>query len=198
MKRKLYIWVGLLFMPFLVLSFLFYFFSKPSGKPLSDEFKEKAIEKMLGREAVLTDTTPKGEKIYDGKNITFSYPAKAVVYEYREQSSSKDERGLDDFSFDIKSPKLVFNLKVMESRGAQTLSDIPAVKLRQNRSYEYKKENFTLDGIMGESYSKSENGGEKSGFVINNGKTITISITGSDFIEIERLFASIATSSKLK
>ncbi len=197
MKRKPIV-LGIIFLLVLIaLGLAFFYFSQPSNKPLSDDFKKKAIERMLGRQAVLTDITIRGESVFDGQNISFSYPSKAVIYEYREESSSKDESELDDFSFDIKNPRMVFNLKVYEANGMTLLSDFPAVKLRESRS-EYKKEEFMLDGQKGIVFSNNSSQIEKSGFLIYQDKIITISITGSSESEISNLFSSIITSSKLK
>ncbi len=196
MKRIIFCCVAIFLV--IVSIVLFNHFSQPSKVRFSEEFKTKAVERILGRKAMLTDSTPKGDKIYDGNLITFSYPAKAVTYEYREQSSSKDESGLDDFSFDIKNPKLVFNLKVYDSGGTLSLTDFPAVKLRIERSYEYDKSTPRIDGVEGIAFAKSEGLSEKSGFFLYDSKIITLSVTGGDYDEVSNLFDAIVSSSKLK
>lgn len=173
----------------------FVIISQPPKDKLSEDFKKKAIANMLGRSAKLTDDTPKGNKKYDGKYISFEYPAKAVIYTYRGNTS---DGTLEDFSFDIKDPKLVFNLKIKEEGTIAALSDIPSLRLREERSYEYTKSDLSLDGVKGASYFKDSDGGEMTGFFISNGKIITISVTGSNVDEVKNLFSGVVSSSQLK
>ncbi|TXH00756.1 MAG: hypothetical protein E6P95_03090 [Candidatus Moraniibacteriota bacterium] len=196
MKKKL-ILLGVLVVIVLTLGALFYLFSQPSGKRLSDEEKKKAIESIMGRKAVLTDTTPKGEKVFDGHDITFSYPAKAVVYTFREKNVKPEDNPNDDFSFDVKSPKLVFNLTSVPNT-EMSLSELPAVRLREQRGNEYEKSTPTMDSAKGVAYFKSGRDSEKSGFFIANTKVFTISVTGSDPSEVKSLFDSVVASAKFK
>lgn len=180
-----------------VLGFTFYKFSQPSKTGISDELKEKAVSNLLGRKAEFSDTTPKGDKIFKGKTITFEYPAKAVVYEYRENSTSTESASLEDFSFDIKEPKLVFNLRVSHKGETKSVEDLPAVRLRESRLYEYKKAQNKLGDVNGVVYTKYANGGEKTGFWIAQGNIFTISVTGSNTEAIEELFKQILSSSEI-
>lgn len=196
MKKKL-ILLGVLVVIVLTLGALFYLFSQPSGKRLSDEEKKKAIESIMGRKAVMTDTTPKGDTVFDGHDIMFSYPAKAVVYAFREKKIKPEDNPNDDFSFDIKSPKLVFNLTSVPNTDMM-LTDLPAVRLREQRGYEYEKSAPTMDSAKGVAYFKSGRDSEKSGFFIANAKLFTISVTGSDPSEVKNLFDSVVASAKFK
>jgi hypothetical protein len=177
----------------------FYIFSQPSGNNLSDEFKKDALTKLLGRQVKLTDDTPQGDVEFDGEYISFRYPAKAIAYTYRETSTSSKSATLEDFSFDIKEPKLVFNYAVHQNNSnLSTISDFPAVKLRETRLYEYEKGSFEIDNASGIYYFKKENGPEKSGFLLLDGKIYSISITGTSANDVDNLFNSIVSSSKLK
>lgn len=196
MKKKL-ILLGVLVVIVLTLGALFYLFSQPSGKKLTDEEKKKAIESIMGRKAVMTDTTPKGDAVFDGHDITFSYPAKAVVYTFREKKMKPEDNPNDDFSFDIKSPKLVFNLTSVPNTDMM-LTDLPAVRLREQRGYEYEKSTPIMDSSKGVAYFKSSRDSEKSGFFIANAKVFTISVTGSDPSEVKNLFDSVVASAKFK
>ena len=197
MKKKRVISYGLIILIAAVLGSLFYRFSQPSGNKLSKELKEKAVSNLLGRKAEFSDTTPKGDKIFKGKTITFEYPAKAVVYEYRENSTSTESASLEDFSFDIKEPKLVFNLRVTHKGETKSVEDLPAVRLRESRLYEYKKAQNKLGDVNGVVYTKYANGGEKTGFWIVQDNIFTISVTGSNTEAIEELFKQILSSSEI-
>lgn len=197
MKTKL-----ILVMIFLVIPILgvgFYFLSQPPKEKLSNEFKEKAITQLLGRKAQLDDDSPTGEIEYKGKSITFKYPARALKYEFREKSSSTNSAALDDFSFDIKEPKMVFNLLVLpNSSNLTTIEEYPAVRLRESRLYEYRKSVGNLSTIKGVVYAKEDNGAEKSGFWLVDDKIYSIAITGVDLDAVSVLFDSILASSKIK
>lgn len=191
-------WISFAVLALIILAgvLAFYILSQPPKDKLSEEFKKAALSKLLGRSVNLTDDTPKGLALYDGSKILFSYPAKAVPYDYQKVKSEKSG-DLDSFSFDIKDPKLVFNLTV-KATGAKTLSDIPAVRLREERGYEYKKNQSTMDGISGVVYFKTGRNPEASAFYLRDGNVYTISITGSQAEEINKLFSSVVSSAKFK
>ena len=170
----------------------FYILSLPPKDSLSNGFKEEAVTRLLGRKAQLNPEVKTGNTQYKGKYISFKYPAKALIYAYRENSTSSTSASLEDFSFDIKQPKLVFNMTgVSKTSNSSTIEDYPAVRLRLQRSYEYTKSTFTMDKMRGVAFFKKENGGEKSGFILNDGKIYTISITGTSGREVEKLFSNI-------
>lgn len=182
-------------LPAVLLSFIaflgigFYILSQPPKETLSKEFKEEAVTKLLGRKAQLdAENVATGNKEYKGKYISFSYPAKALIYTYRNSSTSAT---LEDFSFDIKSPKIVFSMRVSEIAGG--FEDYPGVRLREVRS-EYKRAKLTIDGVAGLTYFKTGQESEKSGFFLKNGKIYTISITGINGEEVEKLFDEIISS----
>ena len=198
MKKKLisFLVIGVLL---LIAGILFYVYSQPSNKIMSDEEKQEKVTQLLGRKANLTNETPQGDTDFNGKYITFKYPARALEYNYRENSTSSNSASIEDFSFDITAPKLVFNLQVLTNTAKiSSISSYPAVRLRETRLYEYKKANIDLDKITGLTYTKSENGPEKSGFWLSEGKIYSISITGSDINAMEDLFNSVVKSARLK
>lgn len=167
----------------------FYILSQPPKDTLSKEFKEEAVTKLLGRKAQLdAQNVATGNKEYKGKYISFAYPARALTYTYRNSSTSAT---LEDFSFDIKSPKIVFNMRVAEIAGG--LEDYPAVRLREVRS-EYKSTEVTIDGVAGLTYYKTGQEAEKSGFFVLKGKIYTISIMGTSGEVVEKLFDEIISS----
>lgn len=187
---KKWIWLIVLCLIIVCGAVVFYILSQPPKDKLTEEFKEEAVTKLLGRRAQLeAENVAQGNTEYNGRYISFQYPAKALIYTYRSGSSSAT---LEDFSFDIKSPKLVFNMKVSES-GAELL-DVPAVRLREQRLYEYDKEEITIDNVKGLTYYKRGQQPEKSGFFAAFGRLYTVSVTGVSDRDVARLFDDISGS----
>lgn len=177
----------------------FYILSLPPKEALSKDFKQKAITKLLGRKAQLDNVAEiAGNTQYEGKFITFDYPAKAVVYEIKDPGFASSSSRLEDFSFDIKSPRLILNMAVLSNPGKQlSVDDNPGVKLRQSQSGSYKEQLVTIDGHRGKVYSK-ENEPEKTAFFLVNDKIYTISVTGSSFDEVVSLSDNILHTVKFK
>lgn len=176
----------------------FYILSLPPKEALSKDFKQQAITKLLGRKAQL-DAVPvkEGNTQYKGKYIAFDYPAKAIIYELKDPGFASSSSRLEDFSFDIKSPRLILNLAVLSNPGRQlTVDDNPGVKLRQNSS-SYKEQLVTIDGQKGKVYSK-EDEPEKTAFFLVNDRIYSISVTGSSFEEVAALADDILKTVKFK
>jgi len=178
----------------------FYFFSQPPKDGLSDEFKKEAVTKLLGRKAQLTrENIPDGNVAFEGESISFLYPARAIPYEYREESSQKNTNVIEDFSFDMKDPKIIFSLKVASNTsGINDVSDIPAGRLRQDRSGEYIEEKEIIGGEAIISFYKQTREPEKTGFIITPDRIYTISITGNIAEEVESLFDTITSTIELR
>lgn len=82
-------------------------------------------------------------------------------------------------------------MRVTEIAGG--LEDYPAVRLREVRS-EYKRAKLIIDGVAGLAYFRTGQEAEKSGFFLKNGKIYTISISGVNSEEVEKLFDEIISS----
>lgn len=176
----------------------FILFSKPDE--LTAVEKEKAINEMLGRKANLNPKVITGESSFDGKYAFFNYPKSAKIYDYRDPGVRNNENSLESFSFDLQSPRRIFNYTV-ESTNVTKLDDLPAVSLRKNKANGYTQTDQKIDRISALSFSKDRSGeymAEKSTFFINDGKLFTISITGSSIEEVEKLQKEILKSIKLK
>ena len=176
----------------------FYILSLPPKEALSKDFKQQAITKLLGRKAQLDEVpVAEGNTQYIGKYITFDYPAKAIIYELKDPGFASSSSRLEDFSFDIKSPRLILNMAVLSNFGRQsTVDDNPGVKLRQNSS-SYKEQLVTIDGQKGKVYAK-EDEPEKTAFFLVNDKIYTISVAGSSFEEVSALADDIIKTIKFK
>lgn len=173
----------------------FYIFSQPPDQQLSEQFKQDAATKILGRKAQLTEeNVPVGNTKYEGKYLTFEYPAKALVYEYKDPNFASNSSRLEDFSFDIKTPKLVFNLQVLENPQLASIDDYPAVRMRSNPSSGYKESVISADNTSGKAYLKDGSEPEQSGFFLKNNKIYSLSITGVSSDEVQKLFSQIVGS----
>jgi hypothetical protein len=174
----------------------FYIESKPSK--LSAEEKDRAYSKILGREVDLSPETATGDTKYNGKYASFIYPASAKIYKYIDPDSKKNAYTKERFSFDVKNPKLVLNYTAEDNQGAVgKLSDYPAVKLRQDKSFGYTETEVTSDGVKGLGFTKdvgSENDAEASAFFLRNGMIYSISITGNNLMDVTDLFKKITGS----
>ena len=165
--------------------------SKPDV--LTDAEKEEKIAEMLGRKANLNPEIKKGNGKFNGEYVSFSYPASAEEYEYRDPGIANNENLLESFSFDLQNPRRILNYTVSKS-SARELEDIPAIKLRLDVTRGYKEENEEVDGVEGLVFSKERSGeylAEKSLFLLTDGNIYTISITGSSLMDIEKLYNQI-------
>ena len=171
------------------------FVFNPSQKKLTDSEREKALLKILGRKPNLTDSQPKGNTEYKGKLVSFTYPAKAKIYIYKDPNMAKNTSVLETFSFDIDKPHLVFNLSVMKNAASlKDVNDISGVKLRQMNGSGYKQSDGKLGKNKGLVFEKSGSQAEKSGFFLINDKIYEIAVTGNNLEDVSLLFDGIITS----
>lgn len=193
MRKKTFAFCLLLII--LLCGVAFYVLSQPPKEKLSEEFKDEAVTRLLGRKAQLSDETLAGDAQFKGKYISFIYPAKALVYKFRENSSSSNSASLEDFSFDLKEPTVTFNLNISKnSSNLSNVSEIPSYRLRELRDHEYKKSQIKVKSVNGVSFLKKENGFEKSAFFLYNNMIYTISVTGIEESSTLALFEKVISS----
>jgi hypothetical protein len=161
-----------------------FFLLLSSDQKLTDDEKTKALSKILGREPVTEEKEAKGEVKHQGKYATFSYPAKAKIYTFRPKGFENDKNTLEYFSFDIQKPRIVFNFSVAKTF-IDNIEDFPGVKLREMQSSMYEKEVVFAGGYKGILFEKTGRDSEETIFFLLNKNIYTISITGSDFKEID-------------
>jgi hypothetical protein len=199
MKKRI---VFLILLPVCVILFgiLFYLLSQPPKEKLSKAFKEQAVTKLLGRKAQLEDkNVPQGNATYDGKYISFEYPAKAAIYTYKDPygaSGSSSSDVLETFSFDMQSPKVVFSMMILKDLSrTPSINEISGVKFRET-SGSYKGEDVVVSGKKGRVYEKNDpSGSEKTVFFFFDGKIYSLALTG-DFDEIKKTYEIITKSLK--
>ncbi len=193
---KKWISVIILLIIIVIVGILFSVLSQPSKEKLSKDFKEQAITKLLGRKAKL-DVAPEktGNVEYKGKYISFSYPAKAEIYTIKDPGFASSSALLENFSFDIRSPRLIFNMAILKNNGkAKSVDDNPGVKLRQNAPFTYKETLVTIDGVYGKVYARRDEEPEKTGFFLHNDMMYSLSVTGTVFEDVQSLFDSLVKS----
>jgi len=154
---------------------------------------------ILGRKPVLTNNEATGNVQYEGKYATFSYPAKAVMYTYKDPNIVKNNSELEMFSFDINNPRLVLNYSVSEnSGGIRSAKESSGAIFRQNKANGYVQSELSIGQAEGLVFAKQGAQAEKSGFWLFNNKLYTLSVTGSDYQEVVNLFDAVAGSLKFK
>lgn len=191
--KKIILGVVILFL-IIVLILGFFYASKPDK--FSEKEKEEAIAQILGRKANTDPEIKTGNGSYEGKLIKFSYPAAAEEYKYRGEDMKNNTDEAENFSFDLKSPRLVLNYTASATKETK-IEDESAVKFRDNPSSGYTKSQEKINGLTGFSYKKDRSGefnAEKSTFIINNGYLYTFSISGSSLEDIEKLHKQIIGS----
>jgi hypothetical protein len=197
MKKKILLLVCLVVVA--IGGVLFYILSQPPQETLSNEFKEKAVTKILGRKAELNETPEKkGNVAYNGKYLQFDYPAKAIIYNLKDPGFASSSSLLEDFSFDIKEPRLVLNLAVLQAGRQTDIMDNPGVKLRQSQPGIYSGERRTVDGQSGQVYEGHGETPEKTAFFLAYGRIYTISVTGTSFEAVKELADGILSSMKFR
>lgn len=177
---------------------LLYIFLNYSPKELSSKEKEEAIAKILGRKPNLTETSPKGDRIYNGKYITFLYPAAANEIKQLLNGKEVPYTGLEQFIFKLESPKLTVYLEVINSPvNVSTLTDYPSVKLRQLQSNLYKEEEAFIENTQGVAFEKRDTiNFEKTGYFSFNGKIYSFSVQGPDSKAVREMFSKLISTSK--
>lgn len=175
----------------------FYILSQPPKEKLSKAFKEQAVTKLLGRKAQLDDAFQKtGNEKYDGKYISFEYPAIATIYVFNTPISGAQ---LERFEFDQKTPKIYSTLQVNANRANITLADDdPAARLRHTQSNLYKEAEITVAGVKGIEFVKKEEGSERSIFWLYKNNIYSFVFYGPDINEIIKASDSVLRTIVLK
>jgi len=170
-----------------------------SAKSLTQAEKEAALVNILGRKPILTNNEATGTVVYNGQYASFSYPAKAVIYTYKDPNIVKNKSELEMFSFDINNPRLILNFSVSSNSGSLVdAKDISGAIFRENQANGYSQSELLINGAKGLVFVRQAAQAEKTGFWLVNDKLYTLSVTGSDYQEVVNLFDVIAISLKFK
>ena len=174
-----------------------FIFINSTPDSFTQEERDEAVADILGRKPNLNPNIKKGNTNYESELISFSYPARATIYEYIDEGKRNNDSQSETFSFDLENPRIVFNNTATEIPSTRSLDDVPAVKLRMDESRGYKSDELTLGGASGVSFSREGGGSakaEKSAFFLSDGVLFTFSLTGSNLEDIEEVFDEIAKS----
>ncbi len=177
---------------------LYYFFAPAKGS-LSTSQKNTALEKILGRDVRHGDNIKVGYKKYNGKYLTFDYPAAAEEYTYNREKILGTKFVLDDFQLQqLGGPKYFLNAMVQDASIAATLEDLTGVNSREN-SHDYTKNLRTIAHMQAVVFTKDNtDGAEDSVFFGSKDKYFTMIISGSQLSEIAPVFERILSSIVLK
>jgi hypothetical protein len=170
-----------------------------STKPLNEAEKEAALINILGRKPILNNNVATGNAQYEGKYAGFNYPAKAVIYTYKDPNIVKNNSELEMFSFDINNPHLIFNYSVSDNSGGMlSAKDSSGAIFRLDKSNGYSQSEVSIGQTQGFVFAKQGAQSEKTGFWLVNNRLYTLSVTGSDYQKVVNLFDSIIVSVELK
>ncbi len=194
MKKKIFF--ILLIIAVILASISVYTFLNYPSKNMSEAEKEVAIAKILGRKPNLTDNSPTGNNIYKSKHVSFTYPAKAKIYTYRDPNIARNSSILEIFSFDIANPRIIFNYSVIQHNNLQSILDNSDVKLRQLQRDAYVQGDAYADNKTGLVFEKTQTSGliEKTAFFLINGKSYSFSFQGNDIKKIRSFYNDIISS----
>lgn len=152
-----------------------------STATLSEKEKEQALSKILDRPVNLTEKyIPRGDVVYKGKYMTFSYPASAIKYVQMVNGKPIRSLALEDFSFDMDNPRMYIVTVVLPAPSVSSVLDNSGVHMRQSDA-SYKQTKITVDGKDGLIFEKlSDNNFEKIGFFLVKDKFYSFAIQSPD------------------
>lgn len=200
-KRHKKLFIFLIFVGLIVGGVISYIALNATPEKLTDEEREQAVADILGRKPNLNPDVKTGDTSYESEYISFEYPAQAVQYDYVDEGKENNSTEVDSFSFDIENPRLILNYTAVERPDTSSLDDIPAVKLREDTTRGYEKEEVLVDSVTAFSFSKPGGGSikaEKSVFILSGGVLYSISITGSHIDDVDELFEQVINSTRFK
>lgn len=195
---------GLFFLLFSIGIIVFFAWIKLNQEvqPLTKEQKKQALEQMLGRSVKGEKVIPTGEKIYEGKFLSLSYPAYAKAYDRDNPNITKNTKLLEYLRLDSEEPKFKFVVMVQGADSDAVLEEFSGVKVRRQDKL-YQETSIVIDSREGTLFIKTKDGvdpasggAERSSFFLINGKSYSFSITGVDASELEKVYEEIMKSVK--
>ncbi len=133
------------------------------------------------------------EGVYSGREISFSYPGDLIV-----QKSAQSARVLESFQGSMSSPRIVVAVQVVDASDLQKIEEYSAVAVRQNQKEVYKMQRGELAFDESLIFTKdTDEGVEKSAFLLKAGKAYSIVVSGYHLEEVEGIFEKVEISIKL-
>jgi hypothetical protein len=181
MKRKKIIF-PLLLLTLIASGFSYWHFTA-SKVSLSDTERTKAYEQILGRE--IKEEKNIEIKDYQGKYFSLKYPSNLSIKEATSSADQKSET-LRMLGFD---PRV--NLVVMAVQENTSISDYSAVKFRaQSEDFTAVENPPEINGLESIVYTNAT-APEKTAFLKKGSTIYSISTTGSNMAEVEKLFDQV-------
>ncbi len=188
-----------------------YFWQKATIPQISESQRKEDLKKMLGRDVKeevkeVTEAAP-----FENDYFSLTLPRGAKRYAADERTNddssnsaetkSKDPLLIENMSFDLYEPRIVFVTSVRKLPSNSTkLADISGVNLRKNSPKSYKSEEISKNEVKGLVFTKKESGQfEKTAFFIAKGKLLTFALTSPNYsAEAEQVFNDVFSSLKIK
>lgn len=194
MRTVLYVTILVFILAGMVLGALLLY--SPGKTALTDAQKQAALIKLLGREPILSQAIRNSGVIqYDGKHLTFSYPA--VAQNYPSNTVNNSTFVLENKEFKESNPRYHFIVQVVQYPNAMTYGAIPSIHLRRTQTNIYTESPMAIDKNQGIAFVSQTDGYEKDAFLLYNGLLYTFVITGGD-PEIEKIFDGVVRSASIK
>jgi len=169
----------------------------PQNTSLTAQEKKQALAKLLGRSPILSEKVRNTSLVpYNGTYISLSYPVGAIKYPY-DENVDKTNLVLENFQFRETEPRYHFVVQVKNRMDALSYDDIPSVSLRRSEKDLYKEGSLKTSQGTWITFIKTNEGFEKTAFLLQNGKQFNCSIIGSD-PAIEKIFNQVVESIKIK
>jgi hypothetical protein len=170
-----------------------------SASSMTEKEKVQALTNILGRPVVLQEKkVPTGDIIYQGKYVSFLYPAAAEKFIPKVNGTPIPSQDLEDFYFSLgDNPRINVTSTVTQASSVETnVVDDPSVRLRQSQKDIYKQAAITADKQNGLAFEKISGGIEKTAFFFVDNKIYTFSVSGSDQKNVADLYNKIILSVK--
>jgi hypothetical protein len=175
-----------------ILGGVFFFFSRP--QEFSEQEKQAAIEKTLGRKEHIVEDEKTGNQIHTSAYLSFSYPARAKIFDMHNLHDTPSPDTLERFDLEFSEPRMSFITTVAKTQVA-SFADLPAVLFRRSKKDLYKESQITIDGIKGLLFTKFQDDGEETAFVLHKGNLYTFSATAQQASnELNTTFTSIVST----
>lgn len=189
------IFLFVLFLLLLVGGVWFFIFSSKQPSLLSENEKNAAMQKLLGRKPVLQEKTTQNTWISHKSNYeSFLYPERARVYANDNKIAMQEKTVLDNFFFGVASPKLDVSVQVIQYPNMQNISDDPSVRLREEQQDTYAQSSLSIDTLPAETFFTTKNSIEASAFFLAHEHAYSIVVTGVSREDVETFFTAITQS----
>lgn len=170
-----------------------------SASPMTEKEKVQALTNILGRPVVLQEKkVPTGDITYQGKYVSFLYPAAAEKFIPKLNATPAPSKDLEDFYFSLgQDPRIDVTVIVVQASSVETgVADDPGVRLRQSQKDIYQQTTVTADNQNGVAFEKINGGIEETAFFFINNRIYTLSVSGSDQKNVTSLYNKIILSVK--